>query len=64
MDFLTKPELVREARAEFEKATTDTKYFAVLPADAKPPLNLNKEIMERYRAEMSKFYLNKPVQFN
>jgi len=32
------------------------KYFAVLPADAKPPLDLNKETMERYRAEMSKFY--------
>jgi hypothetical protein len=36
----------------------------VLPADAKPPLDLNKETMERYRPEMSKFYLNKPVRFN
>ena len=63
LDFLTKPELVREARAEFEKATAELKYFDVLPADAKPPLNLNKETMDRYRAEMNRFYLNKPVQF-
>jgi len=64
LDFLTKPELVKQARAEFEKATTEMKYFPVLPADAKPPLDLNKETMDRYRPEMTKFYLNKPVRFN
>jgi aminobenzoyl-glutamate utilization protein B len=64
LDFLTHPELVRQARAEFEKATEETKYFPVLPADAKPPLDLNKETMERYRSEMAKFYLNKPVRFD
>jgi aminobenzoyl-glutamate utilization protein B len=64
LDFLTKPELVQEARAEFAKATSEMKYFPVLPADAKPPLDLNKETMERYRADMRQFYLNKPVQFN
>jgi aminobenzoyl-glutamate utilization protein B len=64
LDFLTKPELVKQARTEFEKTTTEMKYFPVLPADAKPPLNLNRETMDRYRAEMTKHYLNKPVRFN
>ena len=64
LDYLTKPELVRQARAEFDQATAEMKYFDVLPANAKPPLDLNKETMDRYRAEMGKFYLNKPVQFN
>jgi aminobenzoyl-glutamate utilization protein B len=63
LDFLTKPELVSAARAEFAKATTEMTYFPVLPADAKPPLDLNKETMEKYRAAMSRFYLNKPVKF-
>ena len=63
LDFLTRPELIKEARAEFDKATEEMKYFAVLPADAKPPLDLNRETMERYRPAMSKFYLNKPVIF-
>jgi aminobenzoyl-glutamate utilization protein B len=63
LDFLTKPELVKQARAEFEKATTEMTYFPVLPADAKPPLDLNRETMEKYRAEMSRFYLSKPVRF-
>jgi len=63
LDLLTRPELLRAARAEFEKATDEMKYFAVLPADAKPPLELNKEIMERYRPAMRRFYLDKPVKF-
>src|SRR6266446_4561048 len=64
LDFLTKPELVRQARVEFEKATTEMKYFPVLPPDAKPPLDLNKETMDRYRAEMTRHYLNRVVRFN
>ncbi len=64
LDFLTEPERVKAARAEFDKATTDMKYFAVLPADAKPPFDLNKATMDRFRPELAKFYLNKPVRFN
>jgi aminobenzoyl-glutamate utilization protein B len=62
LEFRTRPEVVRQARTEFEKTTTEMKYFPVLPADAKPPLELNKETMEKYRAEMSRLYLNRPVQ--
>jgi aminobenzoyl-glutamate utilization protein B len=64
LDFLTKPELVEQARLEFEKATTEMKYFPVLPSDAKPPLDLNKETMDRYRPEMAKYYLNRTLRFN
>jgi aminobenzoyl-glutamate utilization protein B len=63
IDLLTSPELRQKARAEFDKETTETKYVSVLPADSKPPLDLNKEMMERYRPEMRKFYLNKAVEF-
>jgi hypothetical protein len=34
-----------------------TPYFAVPPPDAKPPLDLNKALMDRYRPKMRKFYL-------
>jgi aminobenzoyl-glutamate utilization protein B len=63
LDLLTKPELVQAARAEFAKRTEEMKYFAVLPADAKPPLDLNKETMDHYRPAMRQFYLDKPVKF-
>jgi aminobenzoyl-glutamate utilization protein B len=63
IDLLSRPELVAAARAEFDKQTSEMKYFAVLPADAKPPLDLNKETMDRYRPAMRQFYLDKPVRF-
>ena len=63
VDFLTSPERVKTARAEFEKATAETRYFPVLPADATPPLDLNRETMEKYRDVMRRFYLDRPVRF-
>ena len=64
LDLLTRPELVKAARAEFEEATDEMKYFAVLPADAKPPLDLNKATMDRYRTEMRKFYMSERPRLN
>jgi aminobenzoyl-glutamate utilization protein B len=58
LDLLTKPDLLQKARAEFEEATKTTPYYEVLPADAKPPLDLNKATMDLYRPEMRKFYLS------
>jgi aminobenzoyl-glutamate utilization protein B len=64
LDLLTGPELLQRARVEFEQSIKATPYFAVLPADAKPPLDLNKEIMDRYRPQMRKFYLNEHPRLN
>lgn len=63
IDFLTQPELVAAARAEFAAATAETRYFPVLPADAAPPLDLNRDTMEKYRGAMRRFYLHAPVRF-
>ena len=63
LDLLTSPELRGAAKKQFEEDTKDTKYFSLLPPDAKPPVDLNKEIMDKYRPEMRKFYLSKKVQF-
>lgn len=63
LDLLTSPALIQKAKAQFQEDTKETKYFSLLPPDAKPPLDLNRETMEKYRPEMKKFYLNKKVQF-
>jgi aminobenzoyl-glutamate utilization protein B len=62
LDLLTSPELRAAAKKQFEEDTKDTKHFSLLPPGAKPPLDLNKEIMDKYRPAMRKFYLNKKVQ--
>jgi len=64
LDLLTRPDLLQRARAEFEQAVKAMPYFGVLPPDAKPPLDLNKAIMDRYRPEMRKFYLSERPRLN
>ena len=64
LDLLSAPELLAQAKEEFQKQTRDTPYFSFLPAEAKPPLELNREMMERFRPEMRKHYLNKTPRFD
>ena len=64
LDLLTSPALVAKAKEQFREDTRDTPYFSFLPADAKPPLELNREMMERFRPEMRKHYLNRTPRFN
>ncbi|HLH98331.1 MAG TPA: amidohydrolase [Xanthobacteraceae bacterium] len=58
LDLMTRPDVLQRARLEFDQQIKQTPYFAVLPADAKPPLDLNKATMDQYRPLMRKFYLN------
>ena len=64
LDLLAYPELLAKAREEFQQEVRDTQYFSFLPADAKPPLDLNREMMERFRPELRKHYLNAKPRFN
>jgi aminobenzoyl-glutamate utilization protein B len=64
IDLLTSPELLQKARAELDAELKKAPYFSLLPPDAKPDLDLNRIEMEKYRAELRKFYLNKTPRFN
>jgi aminobenzoyl-glutamate utilization protein B len=57
IDLLTKPELVKMAWEYFNTVQTKgQKYEPLLRAEDKPAIELNKGIMEKYRAEMRKYY--------
>jgi aminobenzoyl-glutamate utilization protein B len=64
LDLMTRPDVMQRAHLEFEQATKAMPYFSVLPTDAKPPLDLNKAVMDRYRPEMRKFYLAERPRLN
>jgi aminobenzoyl-glutamate utilization protein B len=64
IDFLTSPDLLAKARAEWEVESKKTPYFSLVPPDATPDTDLNRVEMEKYRAEMKKHYLNKSPRFN
>jgi aminobenzoyl-glutamate utilization protein B len=54
IDLLTRPEELAKLRKEFEEYSKIHPYKPFLPADATPPNDLNKELMDRYRAALEK----------
>ncbi len=57
IDLLTQPEELKKLRDEFEEYSKKHPYKSFLPEDAIPPLDLNKELMEKWRPLMEEFYL-------
>ncbi len=59
VDLLMRPELVTQAWEYFRTVQTKTRqYQPLLRADDRPAIHLNKEIMDRYRPEMRKYYFD------
>jgi aminobenzoyl-glutamate utilization protein B len=57
LDFVMKPELVKQAWEYFNTVQTkDQKYTSFIAKDTPPPTWLNKAILEKYRPEMKKYY--------
>ena len=54
LDLLLKPELLAAAKAYFAEQTKTTKWKSLIPADTKPPIDLNREKMERLRPQLQK----------
>ena len=54
LDLLTKPKMLEEIKKEFSEYSKDHPYKSFLPEGAQPPLNLNKELMDKYRDAMMK----------
>ena len=57
LDILSTPKLVTDAWDYFtNEQTKTTKYYPLIGPTDQPPIWLNREIMERYRPEMRKYY--------
>lgn len=57
VDVLTRPDLRAQAKDYFVKVQTkDQKYVPMLAASDKPPIEINTEVMAKYRPEMRKYY--------
>jgi aminobenzoyl-glutamate utilization protein B len=54
LDLLTKPKLLEDIKTEFTEYSKTHPYKSFLPEGAKPPLDLNKELMDKYRDAMLK----------
>jgi aminobenzoyl-glutamate utilization protein B len=58
LDLMTKPKLLSGIKTEFEEYSKDHPYKSFLPEGALPPLDLNKELMSKYRDAMMKLEAN------
>lgn len=57
LDVMTTPKLVSDAKTYFTTVQTkDQKYDPVLTPEDQPAIHLNKELMERIRPELKKYY--------
>ncbi len=54
IDLMTKPEELKKLRDEFEAYSAEHPYKPFLPEDVEPPLDLNKELMEKWLRLMEK----------
>lgn len=63
LDLLTDADLLKRAVVQFEQDTRESKYFSLLPPEAKPPLDLNRAVMEQFRPQMRKLYTGETVGF-
>ena len=56
LDFLLQPELVQAARDYFDVQTRDRQYTTFLRPEDEPAIWLNRDIMERFKAQLEAFY--------
>ena len=54
LDLLTKPKILEEVKKEFAEYSKEHPYKSFLPEGAQPPVNLNKNLMDKYRDAMMK----------
>ncbi|MCP5117225.1 MAG: amidohydrolase [bacterium] len=52
LDLLLNPSLLASARDYFAEQTSEVKWTSLIPPDANPPIKINREKMERFRASL------------
>ncbi len=57
------PAVVAEAKRTFKEELGGIEYKSMLPAEQKPPVELNRTIMDKFRPEMRKHYLKEKPEF-
>jgi aminobenzoyl-glutamate utilization protein B len=63
VECFSNPAVVQEARRSFEEELGGVAYRSLLPAGQKPPVELNRATMEKFRPRMKQHYLDKKPIF-
>ena len=63
IDLFVDEVLLKRVKEVFRNEIGDTKYFSILPKDQKPPVDLNRDEMDKWRPIMEKFYVKEKVEW-
>jgi len=63
LDCFTDPTLVERAKVKHAKETAGVEYRSLLPDGQTPPMNVNADLMARYRPALANHDLGKRVEF-
>jgi aminobenzoyl-glutamate utilization protein B len=63
VECLKRPAIVEEARRTFKEELGGVEYRSLLPHDQKPPVELNRVMMEKYRPLLAQHYVKEKPRF-
>jgi aminobenzoyl-glutamate utilization protein B len=58
------PAIVEEAKRVFKEEIAGVEYKPLLPPDQKPPVELNRAMMEKFRPAMREHYVKEKPSFS
>ena len=64
IEIFANPAVVEESKKTFAEELGDSRWFSMLPKDQKPPVDLNRATMERYRETMRAHYIKERPRFS
>ncbi len=64
VECFSNPSVLADAKRTFKEELGGVEYKSMLPAEQKPPVTLNRAIMEKFRPEMKKHYLKERPEFS
>jgi aminobenzoyl-glutamate utilization protein B len=63
VDLLEQPEKVAEIKRTFAEEVRGVVYKPLLPVEATPPLDMNRDLMDKFRPVLEKQYIRKEIKF-
>jgi aminobenzoyl-glutamate utilization protein B len=63
VECFSNPAVVEEAKRTFKEELGGIEYKSLLPPEQKPPVQLNRATMEKFRPQMQRHYLNEKPNF-
>ena len=63
LDLFMDEVLLNKAKQSFREEMGEAKYFSIIPEGQRPPVDLNRDEMEKWRPKMERFYIKEKIHW-